>query len=207
MAIWVQVPSTHRVSAPTGPGTGTIFYLWVAPVPDPNRDGYGAGTPTGSRYFTSAMILGCEQVKMCSFVILTMTCSDCWTLLLGYLKYLLNINFEYVYVVFYSLNWLFWCGFYIWNDKPDGYLIPAWNLMGTGTNFYLWVWVWVRISTHGLFANVWVIALPDPLPSLPKHRLCPESAQPASYSLSPQSWPNSSPDPRGGGGLTQLDPT
>jgi hypothetical protein len=77
MAIWVQVPSTHRVSATTGPGTGTIFYLWVAPVPDPNRDGYGAGTLTGSRYFTSAMILGCEQVKMCSFVILTMTCSDC----------------------------------------------------------------------------------------------------------------------------------
>jgi hypothetical protein len=25
-------------------------------------------------------------------------------LLLGYLKYLLNINFEYVYIVFYSLN-------------------------------------------------------------------------------------------------------
>jgi hypothetical protein len=25
-------------------------------------------------------------------------------LLLGYLKYLLNINFEHVYIVFYSLN-------------------------------------------------------------------------------------------------------
>jgi hypothetical protein len=25
-------------------------------------------------------------------------------LLIGYLKYLLNINFEYVYIVFYSLN-------------------------------------------------------------------------------------------------------
>jgi hypothetical protein len=25
-------------------------------------------------------------------------------LLLSYLKYLLNINFEYVYIVFYSLN-------------------------------------------------------------------------------------------------------
>jgi hypothetical protein len=26
-----------------------------------------AGNPTGIRYFTTAMILGCEQVKMCSF--------------------------------------------------------------------------------------------------------------------------------------------
>jgi hypothetical protein len=26
-----------------------------------------AGNPTGTRYFTTAMILGCEQVKMCSF--------------------------------------------------------------------------------------------------------------------------------------------
>jgi hypothetical protein len=33
-----------------------------------------------------------------------MTYSDGWTLLLGYLKYLLNINFEYMYIVFYSLN-------------------------------------------------------------------------------------------------------
>jgi hypothetical protein len=27
----------------SGTGTGTIFYPWVAPVPDPNRDGYGTG--------------------------------------------------------------------------------------------------------------------------------------------------------------------
>jgi hypothetical protein len=33
-----------------------------------------------------------------------MTCSDYRTLLLGYLKYLLNINFEHVYIMFYSLN-------------------------------------------------------------------------------------------------------
>jgi hypothetical protein len=26
-----------------------------------------AGNPTGTRYFTTAIILGCEQVKMCSF--------------------------------------------------------------------------------------------------------------------------------------------
>jgi hypothetical protein len=57
-------------------------------------------------------------------------------LLFGYLKYLLNINFEHVYIVFYSLNWLFWCGFYMWNDKSDGYPIPAQNPMDTGMNFY-----------------------------------------------------------------------
>jgi hypothetical protein len=43
MAIWVRVPGTHRVSDPTGSGTGMIFYPRVAPVPDPNRDGYEAG--------------------------------------------------------------------------------------------------------------------------------------------------------------------
>jgi hypothetical protein len=34
------------------------------------RDGYffsPVGNPTDTRYFTTAMILGCEQVKMCSF--------------------------------------------------------------------------------------------------------------------------------------------
>jgi hypothetical protein len=34
------------------------------------RDGYffsPVGNPTGTRYFTTAIILGCEQVKMCSF--------------------------------------------------------------------------------------------------------------------------------------------
>jgi hypothetical protein len=52
----------------------------------------------------------------------------------------------------------------MWNDNPDGYPIPAWNPMGTGTNFY--PRVRVRISTHSLFADGRVIALPDPLPSL-----------------------------------------
>jgi hypothetical protein len=37
MTIQVRVPD------PTGTGTGTIFYLWVTPVPDPNRDGYETG--------------------------------------------------------------------------------------------------------------------------------------------------------------------
>jgi hypothetical protein len=34
------------------------------------RDGYffpPADNPTGTRYFTTALILSCEQVKMCSF--------------------------------------------------------------------------------------------------------------------------------------------
>jgi hypothetical protein len=74
MAIRVQVPDTRRVPDPMGTETGTIFYPWVAPVPDPNRDRYVTGiffppasNPTGTRYFTTAIILGCEQVKMCSF--------------------------------------------------------------------------------------------------------------------------------------------
>jgi hypothetical protein len=44
------------------------------------RDGYFfslVGNPTGTRYFTSTIILGYEQVKCVYFVILTMTCSDC----------------------------------------------------------------------------------------------------------------------------------
>jgi hypothetical protein len=43
MAIWVRVPDTRRVPDPIGTGTGTIFYLWVAPVPDLNQDGYETG--------------------------------------------------------------------------------------------------------------------------------------------------------------------
>jgi hypothetical protein len=61
MTIWVRVPD------PTGMGTGMIFYPWVAPVPDPNRDGYDTdifflptGKPMGTQYFTTAIIIGCE---------------------------------------------------------------------------------------------------------------------------------------------------
>jgi hypothetical protein len=53
-----------------GMGIGMIFYLWVASIPDLNRDGYffsPVGNPTGTRYFTTTIILGCEQVKTCSF--------------------------------------------------------------------------------------------------------------------------------------------
>jgi hypothetical protein len=52
----------------------------------------------------------------------------------------------------------------MWNDKPDGYPIPARNPMGTGMNFY--TRVRVQISTRNLFAGGRVIALPDPLPFL-----------------------------------------
>jgi hypothetical protein len=45
-------------------GTGRVFFP-------------PAGNPMGTRYFTSTIILGCEQVKCIHFVILTMTCSDC----------------------------------------------------------------------------------------------------------------------------------
>jgi hypothetical protein len=70
MAIRIQVFDTRRVSDPTGTGTGTIFYLQVTHVPDLNQDGYffpPADNPTGTRYFTTAIILDYEQVKMCSF--------------------------------------------------------------------------------------------------------------------------------------------
>jgi hypothetical protein len=50
----------------------------------------------------------------------------------------------------------------MWNDKPDGYLIPAQNSMGTGMNFYPRVRVRVQISTHNLFTGGRVIALPYP---------------------------------------------
>jgi hypothetical protein len=62
------------------------------------------GNLTGTRYFTTAIILGCEQVKICSFYYINYDMFWLLILLLGYLKYLLNINFEHVYIVIYSLN-------------------------------------------------------------------------------------------------------
>jgi hypothetical protein len=73
MAIRVRVPDTRRIPDPTGTDMEMIFYSRMTPVPDLNRDGYmtgifpPAGNPTGTRYFTTAIIIGCEQVKMCSF--------------------------------------------------------------------------------------------------------------------------------------------
>jgi hypothetical protein len=74
MTIRVRVSDTRQLPDPMGTGTWINFYLRVAPVPDPNRDGYEtdiffppAGNLMGTRYFTTAIIICCEQVKMCSF--------------------------------------------------------------------------------------------------------------------------------------------
>jgi hypothetical protein len=53
----------------------------------------------------------------------------------------------------------------MWNDKPDGYPIPARNPMGTDMNFYPLVRVRIQISTRSLFAGGRVITLPDPNPT------------------------------------------
>jgi hypothetical protein len=53
----------------------------------------------------------------------------------------------------------------MWNDKPDGYPIPAQNPMGMGTGMNFYPWVRVRISTRSLFAGGRIIALPDPNPT------------------------------------------
>jgi hypothetical protein len=63
MAIRVWVPNTRRVFDPTDTDMGIIFYSWVAPILDPNRDGYETGIffhPMDTRYFTTAIILDCE---------------------------------------------------------------------------------------------------------------------------------------------------
>jgi hypothetical protein len=49
MTIRVRVSGIRRVPDPTGTDTGIIFYPRVAPVPDPNRDGYRAGIFSHSR--------------------------------------------------------------------------------------------------------------------------------------------------------------
>jgi hypothetical protein len=69
MIIRVWVPDAHRVSDPTDTGMGTIFYLWVTPVPDSNRIEMDTeriffslvGNLMGTRYFTTAIILVCES--------------------------------------------------------------------------------------------------------------------------------------------------
>jgi hypothetical protein len=65
----------------------------------------------------------------------------------------------------------------MWNDKPDRYLIPARNPMGTGMNFYPRVRVWVQIFTRSLFAGGRLIALPDPNPTR-CHPYCSAAALP-----------------------------
>jgi hypothetical protein len=72
MAIRVRVPDTRRV--PDGYGYGDDFLsvgvTCTRPEPRRVREVYFfllAGNPTSTRYYTIAIILGCEQVKMCSF--------------------------------------------------------------------------------------------------------------------------------------------
>jgi hypothetical protein len=73
MIIQVWVSGIRWLLDLMGLDTGTIFYLWVTTIPDLNRDRYGwvfflpMGNLIGTRYFTTVMILGCEQVKMCLF--------------------------------------------------------------------------------------------------------------------------------------------
>jgi hypothetical protein len=70
MVIRVRVSGTR----PDGYGYGDDFLpagdTRTRPESRRVRDGYffpPAGNSTGTRYFTTAIILGCEQVKMCSF--------------------------------------------------------------------------------------------------------------------------------------------
>jgi hypothetical protein len=60
--------SKSGISDPMGMNTGMIFYSRVTSVPDLNRDGTDIFShPTDTRYFTTAIILGCKQVKIYSF--------------------------------------------------------------------------------------------------------------------------------------------
>jgi hypothetical protein len=49
----------------------------------------------------------------------------------------------------------------MWNDKPDGYPIPAQNPTGTGTGMNFYPRVRVQISIHSLFVDERIIALPN----------------------------------------------
>jgi hypothetical protein len=62
MAIWARVPDIYRVLDLMG--IRIIFYLWVAPE---SRLTFFSpvGNPITTRYFTTIIILDCEQLKMC----------------------------------------------------------------------------------------------------------------------------------------------
>jgi hypothetical protein len=87
MTIRVRVSDTHRVPNPTDMGGNFLLTGDTRVWPELRRvrDEYffsPVGNPTGIWYFTTAIILGYEKVKMCSFY---------------YIKYdlfwLLNLNF------------------------------------------------------------------------------------------------------------------
>jgi hypothetical protein len=113
-----------------------------------------------------------KKWKYVHFIILTMTCSDGWTLLLSYLKYLLNINFECVYCVllikliilmrFLPVEWQTW---WVSDTRPKldryGYEFLPMG-MCTDMNFYLWPFYW-RTDKYSTQSK------PDPLPSLIVH--------------------------------------
>jgi hypothetical protein len=72
--IWVRVSDTCWVSDLMDMGIGMIFLsmgdIRTRPESRRVRDGYFfslAGNPMGTRYFIIAIILCCEQVKMCLF--------------------------------------------------------------------------------------------------------------------------------------------
>jgi hypothetical protein len=51
-------------------GMEMIFYSRVTPVLNPNRFRYffpPTGNSMGTQYFSTAIILRCEQIKICSF--------------------------------------------------------------------------------------------------------------------------------------------
>jgi hypothetical protein len=129
-----------------------IFYSWVVPIWFELRwlRGEYFFPPVNNLmniwYFTTAMILGCEQVKIFLIVELcySVISNICWILILN------------MCILCFSL---FWYSFYMWNNKTDGYPIPVRNLMGMGMHFYLQVWIWIFI--HNLFTDRWIITLSD----------------------------------------------
>jgi hypothetical protein len=77
-ATWRQSYGDDHRDGNSGTGTRYRYGDNFLPVGDTRtrpesrrvRDGYflpSVGNPMGTRYFTTAIILGCEQVKMCSF--------------------------------------------------------------------------------------------------------------------------------------------
>jgi hypothetical protein len=115
-------------------GTWMIFtHGWH---PYPNRDGYkmsifpARGWPAEDLNLFHMKFQSKSLSKFSSFCYID---NDlCWllTLLPGCLTYLLNIGSEHMYIVLYSLKWLFWCVFYIWNDMYKCISV------GTGLRFY-----------------------------------------------------------------------
>jgi hypothetical protein len=52
----------------------------------------------------------------------------------------------------------------MWNDKPNGYLIPIQNSMGISMSMNFYSQIQIKIFTHKLFIDIWIITLPDQPP-------------------------------------------